>query len=198
MSDDTPQRTQRARSRGRGRPRDPAVDARILGAARDLVAELGYQQVTMERIAERAGVAKTSLYRRWPTRAAVITDAVADDLAPAPVPDTGSLVDDALGYLGGMVHTLTLLGDPSVVAGALAERGEAGQAELAEILRAYVAPGEELLHRAIRREELPGDLPVPTVIESWAGYLLYRIVFLRTTPSDADLRELVALLPAVR
>jgi AcrR family transcriptional regulator len=190
MTDDAP-------VRGRGRPRDPAVDARILAAARALVSELGYQQVTMERIAERAGVAKTSLYRRWPTRAAVVTEALADELAPAPVPDTGSLEGDALAYLGAMVHTLMLLGDPSVVSGALAERGEAAQAELRDILRAYVAPGEELLHRAIARGELPATVPTTTVIESWAGYVLYRIVFVRTTPAAAELQALVELLRAV-
>ena len=72
--------------------------------------------MTMEAIAADAGVGKASLYRRWPSKAAVITEAFADDLAAPPAPDTGSVRGDALAFLHGVIGTLTLLGGPTVVA----------------------------------------------------------------------------------
>ncbi|GAB92412.1 TetR/AcrR family transcriptional regulator [Gordonia rhizosphera] len=182
-------------TRGRGRPRDPVLDERILRATRALVAEVGYHRVSMESIAARAGVGKATLYRRWPTKADVITDAFRSELAAPPTPDTGSVPHDALDHLRELVHTLTLLGDPSVVAGALAERGEAGQTELRELLAVRADAGMELLQRGIARGELPRTLPVRTVVDQWAGYLLYRIVFVQEVPTDDDLRVLVDLLP---
>ncbi len=145
----------------------------------------------MENIAARAGVAKTTVYRRWPNRAAVITEAVADRLAPSSAPDTGDVVEDALAHVSELLHTLTLLGDPTVVAGALAERGEAGRRDLDAILRARQEPGDALLRRGIERGELPADLPVALILESWTGYVLYRVVFEQSVPAEAELRELV-------
>ncbi|MYR06934.1 TetR family transcriptional regulator [Gordonia sp. SID5947] len=181
--------------RGRGRPRDERLDERILGATRELIDEVGYHQVTMEAIAARAQVGKASLYRRWPTKAAVITDAFATELVAPSAPDTGSVGEDALRFLRDLRQTLTLLGGPSVVAGAVAERGEAGQAELREILRSWSGPGAELLRRGIGRDELAASTPVDVVVDGWAGYLLYRVVFARVVPSDDELRALVSLLP---
>lgn len=179
----------------RGRHRDPQAHAAVLRAARELVAELGYHKVTMERIAARAGVAKMTLYRWWPNKAAVITEAVTDQLAPGPQPDTGSVREDARAHVTDLVRTLTLLGDPSVVAGALVERGEAGRAELRDLLVAWSEPGVALLRRGIERGELPAGLDAGAVIDSWLGYALYRVVFLESAPTEADLAGLVDALP---
>ncbi|MFJ9083047.1 TetR/AcrR family transcriptional regulator [Streptomyces sp. NPDC102384] len=179
----------------RGRYRDPQAHAAVLRAAQELVAELGYHKVTMERIAARAGVAKMTLYRWWPNKAAVITEAVTDQLAPGPQPDTGSVREDARAHVTDLVRTLTLLGDPSIVAGALVERGEAGRAELRDLLKAWSEPGAALLRRGIARGELPAGLDAGAVIDSWLGYALYRVVFLQSAPTEADLAGLVDALP---
>ncbi|MDQ1033998.1 AcrR family transcriptional regulator [Streptomyces sp. V3I8] len=181
--------------RRRGRHRDPQAHAAVLEATRELVNELGYHRVTMERISERAGVARMTLYRWWPNKAAVITEAVADRLAPEPLPDTGSTRTDALAFLGGLVRTLTLLGDPSVVAAALTERGEAGRTDLRDLLAARLTPGTHLLERGITRGELPPGLPVATVIDSWLGFVLYRVVFAERAPEDEEIAVLVDFLP---
>lgn len=91
----------RASSETRGRPRDPKVDEAILTAALDLLAEHGYSRLTVEGVAMRAGVAKTSLYRRWSHKEALILDAVAKvGLAQRPeTPNTGNLHQDMLSYL---------------------------------------------------------------------------------------------------
>ncbi len=72
---------------GRGRPRSASADAGILAAARTLVAELGYAQLTMEAVAGRAQVARTTVYRRWPAKADLVVAAVAEPF--------GALLDQA-------------------------------------------------------------------------------------------------------
>jgi AcrR family transcriptional regulator len=66
-----------APKRGRGRPRREGADAEILGVALSLLREKGYRELTVDTVAERSGVAKTTIYRRWPTKAALVTAAIA-------------------------------------------------------------------------------------------------------------------------
>ncbi|KPC79393.1 MULTISPECIES: TetR/AcrR family transcriptional regulator [Streptomyces] len=179
----------------RGPRRDPDAHEAVLAATRELVAELGYRGVTMDRIASRAGVARMTVYRWWPNKAAVITEAVADRLAPGPAPDTGDVREDALLWLRSLVSTLTLLGDPSVVTGALTERGEAGRAELRDLLKAHAEPAAQLLRNSVARGGLPQGLPLDAIVDSWIGYVVYRTVFLGQEITGPDLLDLVRLLP---
>ncbi|MGW7442251.1 TetR/AcrR family transcriptional regulator [Kitasatospora sp. NPDC054795] len=81
-------------ARAKGRPRSAAADRAILDATREALAELGWGGLTMGHVASRAGVAKTTLYRRWPSKNELVVDAVAtlfDDLV---MPDLGSLRAD--------------------------------------------------------------------------------------------------------
>jgi AcrR family transcriptional regulator len=82
------------------------VDEAILVAMLDLLAVEGYGRLTIEGVALRAGVAKTSIYRRWSTKESLILDAVARiGLAQRPqVPDTGSLYDDMRAYLASWIQ----------------------------------------------------------------------------------------------
>ena len=74
--------------RGRGRPRREGADEEILNVALEMLREKGYRDLTVDAVAERAGVAKTTVYRRWPSKGALIAAA----LAPLAPPDS----DDAL------------------------------------------------------------------------------------------------------
>src|SRR5256886_3565180 len=79
----------------RGRPRSGRTEKAILRAASELVASSGLADMTIEGVADRAGVGKASIYRRWPSRGALAFDAVVDTiLATQPTPDTGSLEGD--------------------------------------------------------------------------------------------------------
>jgi AcrR family transcriptional regulator len=76
---------------------DPARDAAILRAALEGLAELGYDRLSMDDIAARAHVGKAAIYRRWPSKAAVVVGAVAwwrEQMGTVAVPDTGSLLGD--------------------------------------------------------------------------------------------------------
>ncbi|WP_430785758.1 TetR/AcrR family transcriptional regulator [Actinoplanes sp. G11-F43] len=154
-----------------GRRRDPEAHRAALTAAEELLTEVGYHRVTMERIAERSGVAKMTLYRWWPNKAAVVTDAVRDRLAPVDV--TG----DAVTVLGLLVGALTRYGDAGVVAAAMSSRGEAGRADLRDILH----PWEEAL-RAVTD---------PVTARAWLGYVVYRVVFLLEEITEQELQTLV-------
>ncbi|CDO05526.1 TetR family transcriptional regulator [Mycolicibacterium cosmeticum] len=78
-----------------GRPRDPAKDAAVLRATRELLVEAGYQGTTMVAIAKRAGVGAPTLYRRWPTKEALVEDAAFGHPSPAPLPAaTGDVYTD--------------------------------------------------------------------------------------------------------
>jgi len=85
------------RRSGGGRPLDSSRDAAILEAALEGLAQRGYVLLTMDEIAARARAGKGALYRRWPSKAALVADAVLawrDKLGPVSVPDTGSLHGD--------------------------------------------------------------------------------------------------------
>ncbi|MGV9803740.1 TetR/AcrR family transcriptional regulator [Mycobacterium sp. NPDC003449] len=78
-----------------GRPRDPSKDVAVLTAARELLAEEGYQGTTVLAVSRRAGVGAPTIYRRWPSREALIEDAAFGHTAPVPVPaPTGDLHAD--------------------------------------------------------------------------------------------------------
>ncbi|MFC7448417.1 helix-turn-helix domain-containing protein [Rhodococcus daqingensis] len=70
---------------GSGRPRDPHIDAEVLTAARELLVEVGYDQLSMRSIAARAGVSRSAIDRRWDSKAQLVLDAVlgvTPDLTP--------------------------------------------------------------------------------------------------------------------
>ncbi|WP_305788495.1 TetR/AcrR family transcriptional regulator [Symbioplanes lichenis] len=174
-----------------GPKRDPHAQQAALAAAEELLTEIGYHRVTMERIAERSGVAKMTLYRWWPNKAAVITDAVRDRLAPASTPDTGSVAEDAREQLAALMTTLTRYGDASVTAAAMSSRGEAGREDLRDILHPWYESFTTLLDRGIERRQLPDRFPVTLTAHAWLGYVIYRVVFLQEDIVPADLAALV-------
>jgi AcrR family transcriptional regulator len=90
----------------RGRPRDPLVDESILAATLELLGEAGYARLTMEQVAARARVGKASVYLRWPSKLALVAEAIRrgrPDLVPE-VPDSGSLAGDMAVFLAGLVR----------------------------------------------------------------------------------------------
>jgi AcrR family transcriptional regulator len=139
-----------------GRPRDPRLDEAVIAAALELLAEDGYAQLTVERIAARAGVGKASLYRRWPDMVSIVLEAVSRNPERPTAPDTGSLRGDALVYLRTLVRYRTLHADAiaAISSEALCDErfGEAFRAGMAEPIMAGM---RVILERAVARGELP-------------------------------------------
>ncbi|MFJ4968356.1 TetR/AcrR family transcriptional regulator [Streptomyces sp. NPDC088755] len=82
-----------------GRPRSTAADAAILEATRASLVDLGWSKLTMGDVATRAGVAKTTLYRRWTGKNELVVDAVAVLFDELELPDRGSLAADVQGVV---------------------------------------------------------------------------------------------------
>ena len=92
----------------RGRPRSAEADRAILAATADLLAERGLAAMSIEEVAARAGVGKTTIYRRWPSKGLLALDAfVISFRAEQPQPDTGSLRGDLLSALHAWVRAVT-------------------------------------------------------------------------------------------
>lgn len=79
-----------------GRPLDPDVHAELLRATQDLLIEEGFERLSLDAVAKRCAASKATIYRRWPSKIALVVAAAAA-LFPAPeIPDTGDLRDDLL------------------------------------------------------------------------------------------------------
>src|SRR3954470_5351921 len=82
-----------------GRPKDQRADRAIVDAALELMAEHGVHDLRMDDVADRAGVAKATIYRRYRSKDALVTDAVATLVNTIEIPDTGSTRDDLLALM---------------------------------------------------------------------------------------------------
>lgn len=101
---DTPEEV----SRGRGRPRDEEARARILESALEVLHDVGFANTTTDAIAERAGASKATIYRWWPNKAAVMIEALRNQISrDLPFPDTGDLSTDIHLQLERFVQFLT-------------------------------------------------------------------------------------------
>ena len=145
----------------RGRPRDPRRREAILSAAIALVAEVGYDRVTVDALAARAGVSKPTIYRRWPGgKPEIVVEAIRAKRAEAgELPDTGTLRGDLLALLGGVIDSL----DANVAGGLLSQLGSS--AELSALFRDEVVVDERaryqtLLDRARARGEIGAVTPL--------------------------------------
>jgi len=99
--------TEAPRSSRGGRPRDPSRDGVIRAAILRLLADVGYNALTMDAVAAEAGVGKATIYRRWRTKSDLVVDTIAEmNRAETSTPDTGSLEGDLRGLLRSLVHVV--------------------------------------------------------------------------------------------
>lgn len=179
-----------------GGPR-PHSEQVIKAAVLSLLLERGYPALTIEGVAARAGVGKTTIYRWWPSRAALVLDAAREHLALGLVPDTGDGREDLRQGLDQLVRTFS---DP--VAGAVAFVAIAGleaDPSLAETFRArWVTPWrrslEAALQRAMARGELPADLDLGLAMDLLVGTVFQRTLVIARPATDGLPEALVALL----
>jgi AcrR family transcriptional regulator len=180
---------------GAGRPRRPGVEEAVFAAALELLASRTYGEISVETLAERAGVSRTSIYRRWPSKAAVVAAAVSSlYLDRVEVPDTGSLSED-LGEL--LTESYRLMADGS---GRVLERlvRESGQnPELVDVVRSVLYGRRRLyvtmLNRAIARGELPPQVDQELVLDVVLGPLWFRLLLSGAPVTPDAARSVVAL-----
>jgi AcrR family transcriptional regulator len=188
--------------RSRGRPRDPEVDEAILTAALELFIQRGADAVSIEQIAQRAGVAKMSLYRRFKSKEELLAQAI--EHARLAMPDIALWHDDDTPFpqlldrmLDAAAETLT---DP-LVAGLFRRLIGAG-ADYPSLLATYwqhfMAPRRALIHsvleRAAQKGLLQGDSDPAVVMDLVAGAIVYRLLI---HPGQLTPAEMRAYLSAV-
>ncbi|GAA4833288.1 TetR/AcrR family transcriptional regulator [Kitasatospora terrestris] len=161
----------------------------ILDAALELALRDGYAKVTVEGIAQAAGVGKQTIYRWWPSRAAVVLEALNDRSGPASqVPDTGNVEADITATAEAVIRLLgTDLG--TVWRGLVADAQ--GDPRLAEDLRRTffeprMALWRERLQAAVEAGELRTDVPTRTIVELLFGPVYHRLLIMGPDTLDPE------------
>jgi AcrR family transcriptional regulator len=174
------------------------ADQAIFAATRRLLDDAGYHGLTVEGIAAQAGVAKTTIYRRYDNKALLVLDSMSQAARDAPVqlPDTGSFRDDLIA-VAELIRAEIAPSSPSSVGSALL--GEASQdVAVAERLRAFAdfrfEQGRPVYDRAKRRGELRADADWRVVAELLVGWVFHASIVSRRPPDDATLAHTVDLL----
>jgi AcrR family transcriptional regulator len=191
---DSDNRSARKRPGGRS----ARVRAAVLMAALDELAAGGYGSFSCEAVAERAGVHKTTVYRRWGTRENLMLDALLEGgKVSVPIPDTGSLLGDLVAYGTAMAAVVTAPAFEATVR-AVAATGDRDP-PLGDASRRFWRTRGDLagaiVQRAIARGEVPARTDPGLVIEALTAPLYFRLL-LSGEPIDAAFVQAVAELVA--
>ena len=165
----------------------------VLAAAAELLFERGFAGASVDEISRRSGVAKTTIYRHWPTRTDLLRDACSTIGTPQAVPDTGSFKTDMIALMTGLARLLRTARWTSVLPSIIdaAERDPDIANMYSKLQRGYSAPFETVILRAVGRGELPEDTDAAMLIAALTGPLFYRRWFSRDPLSDAFVKQIV-------
>jgi len=168
-------------SAGPGRPRDPKVDDAILTGTVEVLTERGWAGTTIEEVASRSGVAKSSIYRRYGSKAALVAAAATRDRATRfPGFDTGSAWGDFTAFILG---SLRMLGSvwKQVLPGMLAEA--AADPEISTVVQEFWVWRREavagIVRRGVERGEIRAETDPELVLDLFDGPVLFRLLVTR-------------------
>ena len=171
---------------------------RVLSAAWGLLHAGGYAALNLDDVAKRAGVAKTTLYRRWPTKDHLAIAVGAQILGEVPIPDSGDLRHDLTEFAAGLatsLHTYRMAGQSDgVSAGLVAElvAAAARHPDLGDLVRSLHARRHAMLlarlRRATERDGLRSDIDHAVLIDQVSGPIYYRVL-ITGAPADPDYAE---------
>jgi AcrR family transcriptional regulator len=180
----------------RGRPRSEKARQAILAAAGDLLLARGLSAVSMDAVAERAGVSKATIYRWWPTKESLALDALFTEWAAVQprLRDTGTLRGDLLALLRPWARLATSKPYGRVI-GALVTEAQTDPAFAAEYLRRVVEPRRDqaraIFRRAIERGEIPADTKIEVAVDMVYGPLYHRLLHGHAPLNDRFVRDVV-------
>lgn len=165
--------------RGEPAPADPRVSrsrAKVIAATLALLSERGIAGSTIEAVAARSGVAKTTIYRHWADQPALVLDAIASTLHPPADPDTGTLREDLVRLLGGLgaaLHTSPAAAlMPALIDAAQRDPAFAALHRREATHRHRVVL--DVITRGINRGELPAGTDPGEVLDLLTGPIFYR------------------------
>jgi AcrR family transcriptional regulator len=182
----------------RGRPRSAEVDEAVLAAALELLGEVGISGMSMDEVASRASVSKSTIYRRWPTKERLVLAALRSAMLPLDHVDTGELrrdLDLYLGELRGRFEDSTMNDVlPHLIE--VACHDPAIRSSLDDYIRYRRRPLRSIFEHAVERGELSTDVDLDVLIDAVLGPFIYRRL-LSNDPIDAGFvdRLLAIVLP---
>jgi len=183
----------------RGRPRNPACDKAIVAAGRAVLAERGFTGTSMDEIARRAGVGKDTLYRRWPSKEALVRHlmtVLAEEHVPVPTAEDPRQA--LLAFLEEIVEFITGSDFGAIIAGIVGE--SARNATVASDFRQFWKERRAIAARLLRRligSEV-GDQEVGLILDHILGPIYYRILLSGDTVTRDYLETLVDRIPGYR
>ena len=189
------------------RRRGKVLEAAIFEVVFQELAETGYVNFSIERVAGRAGTSKPVIYRRWPTRARLVYAALrASQLfLSSEAPDTGTVRGDLMVILQSVLNMVDDL-SPEVMFGLIAEllhegdSSESSSSIFAEVQQHTVRTMTEILTRGIRRGEIAAEKLTPRLAALPFDLVRYQLMVLRQPLSAQDIEEIIdrIFLPLVR
>lgn len=172
--------------------RGEAATNAILQATHDLIVEEGYVRLTIDKVAERAGVARATIYRRWDSKQALVVDSARLGLKELEIPDMGSFREEIRMYM--MARLSWFVNDESTraTAASLAAVGEDPSTEETFGARTEVlaTPVVQAALRAKERGEIRQDVNINALLGMVSGPLTFTANYLRRTP-DLELVDAV-------
>jgi len=169
-----------------GRPRSQASHQAILQATLSLLGELGFEGMSIEAIAARAGVGKTTIYRRYTNKEELVADAIESIRQDVVIPNTGSLwsdIDELIENAAQIsLNPLARQTVATIISSALSNT------QFAQIYwTKYLQPRRQafavVIERAKARNEISADLDPGLVFDAMSGIMLYSLVFQPTSES---------------
>jgi AcrR family transcriptional regulator len=164
----------------RGRPRSQEADRAILTATLELLAERGLDAMSIEEVAARAGVGKTTIYRRWTSKGLLALDAfVASFREEQAQPDTGTLRGDMLSALHAWVRAVTQTPMGPMLSGLIAEAQHDPELRGAwrdRVLEPLREQHRVMLDRAIARGEIAASVDRDVVLDLFFGAAEHRLL----------------------
>ena len=188
-------------------PTRPRVEGereqQILDATLDVLADVGYDRLTMDAVASAARASKATLYRRWETKASLVLEAVLAQKSPVvDLPDTGTLRGDLIAShcaeQGGLTDERQLAVFGSVIT-ALGRDPEFAEGFRTRFAGPKVERIRALFARAVERGELRDDVDLDVLGSALAGIVLHRQFILGQQPTPESITSVIdqVILPAV-
>lgn len=179
--------------RSPGRPRDAQADQAIRDAALRLLGDVGYEAMTVEAVADRAGVGKATIYRRWPNKQELVLAAI-DALYEQgiEVPDTGDVRSDLVELIRRAQRLMTSSPAGQIlprVVPEVAQNTPLGRAYLDTVMTPRLRTLAATLERAQQRGELRPDLDVEFAVTFLIGPMMFLVLTRRIEREGADLPE---------
>jgi AcrR family transcriptional regulator len=177
----------------RGRQLDASRDAALRDAALELLAEIGYDRLSIDAVAARAKASKMTIYRRWSGKAELVVDAISSLRKPGEIPDTGSLRGD-LDALAKSSDSPDIRFDAQLVLGLVTAL--ARDSELRQVIREqFLGRGgirlRQVFERAVARGEIPEGRNLDLLISVFPALVIHHLLIFGELPDASFTAQVI-------